>query len=73
MQFKIGDKVRVKENAFSDSDDMSDIELRGKTGIIAWRFGDDSTYDPSWSGCYEVEIDGDLWPLCEDELESIQD
>ena len=73
MQFKVDDRVRVKDTAFSDSDDMTDIVLRGKTGTIAVRFGDNPAYDPSWAGCYEVEIDGDLWPLCEDELEQIQD
>ncbi len=61
---QVGQRVKVKENAYEGSNEPHDFTVRGTTGTIAWDLG---------GGAFEVEIDGDLWPLSDDEIELIQD
>lgn len=62
---EIGDKVLVKENAFSGSDEPGDIAARGKIGVVVWIEDD---------GRIEVAIDdGEFLPLTVDEVEVIDD
>ena len=64
MTLKVGQRIQIKDNAFAGSSDPADFIVRGKIGIVEWDLGD---------GAYEVEVDGELWPLCDDDLELIQD
>ena len=66
---KIGDQVRILENAFSDSDDPHDIAARGKVGIITASWGDE--LGEGWEDCWEVGIPelGDIFPVIESEIE----
>ena len=73
MPFKLGDRVRIKENAFDGSNDPRDIAIRGKEGSVAYVFSEDAALGPSWDDCYEIEIEDELWPVCADEMEKVQD
>lgn len=53
--FTVGQKVRIKENAFPDSSDECDILARGKTGIIVTDL--EQAVGGGWNGCYEIELD----------------
>ena len=64
--FKIGDRVRIKQCAFQESDDPTDIAVRGKEGDIVWNNGEPP--DNLW----DVEVEGfdDLpFPLLDSEIE----
>ena len=64
MTLKVGQRIQIKDNAFAGSSDPTDFIVRGKIGIVVWDLG---------NGDYEVEIDGEIWPLSDDELVLIQD
>lgn len=65
MAIEIGSRVRIKDNAYEGSDDPNDFLARGKTGTVAFSFGD---------GAWEVQGDDDeFYPLTEDEIEEIED
>lgn len=62
---QIGQRVRISENAFPDSDDLDDIEARGKEATVFASVSDD--------GCWLVETDEyDLLPVLDTELEPIE-
>ena len=66
--FKVGDQVRVKQNAFPDSDAPADIAVRGKVGTIIGNNGEPP--DNLW----DVEVEGfdDLpFPLLDSEIELV--
>jgi hypothetical protein len=67
--FKIGDCVRIKENAFPGSDDPYDIAARGKVGTIIASWAND--LGEGWKDCWEVEIEGlgGIFPVTESEIE----
>lgn len=65
--FKVGDRVKVKQNAFPDSDDPEDTKVRGKIGTIAWDMGE---------GLWHVEMESEefddpYFPLLESEIELV--
>ena len=63
--FKVGDRVRILENAFPDSDDPEDAKARGKVGTIVWDMGD---------GLWHVEVeelDDPYCPVLESEIELV--
>ena len=67
MPFKIGDRVRIKQNAFSGSDDPEDAKARGQVGIIV---------DDMGEGVWHVEMepkefDDSYFLLLESEIELV--
>lgn len=64
MDIQIGQRARISQNAFSDSDDPYDIAARGKEVTVNAAISDD--------GCWLVETDEyDLLPVLDTELEPL--
>ena len=66
--FKVGDRVRIKEDAFPGSFDPYDVAARGQVGTITANWNDELGED------WEVEIEelGDIFPVAESEIELVQ-
>jgi hypothetical protein len=64
-KIKLGDKVRILDNAYEGSDKPDDFAARGKIGVVVWVFDDD---------CVEVrtEPDDEFYPLTIDEVEIVE-
>lgn len=67
---KIGDKVRILDNAFGDSIDPDDIAARGKVGEVACDLEDE--LGPDFTGCWVVTVDGKDKHLTVDEVELVK-
>lgn len=67
---KVGDTVRVLDNAFGDSTDPDDIAVRGKVGTVD--FDLHAELGPDWAGCLVVNIDDKLLHLLVDEVEALE-
>lgn len=66
--YKVGDRIRVKESAFGDTEESVDIEARGQHGKIVTVL--EAMINASWSDCYEVHTDNGIITLVtEDEIE----
>jgi len=65
--FKVGDQVRIKQNAFPGSDDPEDAQVRGQVGTIV---------DDMGEGVWHVEMepkefDDSYFLLLESEIELV--
>ena len=64
MDIQIGQRVRISEHAFPDSDDPRDVAARGQVVTVFAAVSDD--------GCWLVETDEyDLLPVLDTELEPL--
>lgn len=64
MDIEVGDRVRISDDAFSDSDDPRDVAARGQVVTVFAAVSDD--------GCWLVETDEyDLLPVLITELEPL--
>ena len=64
MDYSIGQRVRITDDAFPDSDEPADIAARGKEATVFASVSDD--------GCWLVETDEyDLLPVLDTELEPL--
>lgn len=64
MDYSIGQRVRITDDAFPDSDEPADIAARGKEATVFASVSDD--------GCWLVETDEyDLLPVLAEEIEPL--
>lgn len=68
--FRVDQRVRIKQSAFGDSQDPQDIAFRGQVVTLAFDLG--KQLGPEWKGCWEAWTD-DNQPvqLTEDEMERV--
>ena len=65
MSVPVGQRVRVNDDVFEGSEDPREIGIRGAYGTIVWA---SPVRDNARTDLYEVEIDGEEWPVLEDEF-----
>lgn len=66
---KVGSKVRIKENAFTGSDEPNDIAARGQIGEIVLSL--EQQLGEQWKDYWEVNAIGDILQLTTDEIEEL--
>lgn len=71
--FQLGQRVKVKENAYGDFAVPSALAVRGETGVIAQAYYMADSRTIFKVNCYVVDIDDEWWPLLEDEIELVED
>ena len=67
--FKVGDQVRIKQNAFPESDAPADIAVRGKVGTIIGNSGEPP--DNLWDVEVEDVVGLFPFPVLESEIELV--
>lgn len=68
--FELGNTVRIKETAFSESSDPQDAIYRGMTGTLATDLC--QSLGEGWHGSWEIEFDdGEITIVEEHEIELI--
>lgn len=65
---KAGSKVKIKENAFGDSQEPNDAKARGQIAVIVTDL--EEQFGVEWAGCWEAQLDdGDVVQVITEELE----
>ena len=66
--FELGQKVRVRDNAYKNSDDPTDFEIRGQIVTIGYSL--EKALGEGWRDQWECFDDaGDCYHLTSDEIE----
>jgi len=70
MEFEIGQQVKIGQNIFEGTTDKRELAIRGRIGTVTYCYG--PAIEPGEYECYEVEVNGESWPVHAGEMSAIQ-